>query len=553
MTSPVAILTVRTEGAVLRVAVAPGQSVRQALDASPLRVRAACGGTGSCGACAVRLVAGAVNPPTVADCARFSPGERASGQRLACQLKLMGDAEIWIEAPAPASPWQSIPAEDLSVVEGARRSQQHPLGVAVDLGTTRMRVALWDCRNGRRLAARHGANPQGAFGADVLNRLEAARSNPEQRRELARLARAAVLDAVRDMLARDLGEGASELSAIGPVLVVGNTAMLALLSGHGAAELLAPKNWQRRVDCRPENLSGWTAEWGLPGAELLLAPPLGGFIGSDLAADLLATQLVRTPGAALLLDFGTNTEIALWDGRALRVSSVPGGPAFEGGGRSGMPAEPGAVFRVVRANGGFDCRVIGGGEPRGICGSGLVDAIALFLDAGYLKPSGRFATSGHGSVGGRPVRGDSSIESATSDSEGFQLRPPDPRTSISGSDVDAFQRAKAATAAGAEVLLAGAGLRWSDLVRLCVCGAFGRMLDVRHAQALGLLPPVPPHRIELHGGAALAGCERALLSADPLELLASAAPEPLAVNLALVEAYGDLFIRHLRLSPSPGC
>lgn len=532
MTSPVAILTVRTEGAVLRVAVSPGQSVREALDASPLRVRAACGGTGSCGACVVRLVSGAVTPPTVADCVRFSPGERASGQRLACQMKLMGDAEIWIQAPAPPSPWQSIPAEDLSVVEGAQRTQEHPLGIAIDLGTTRLRVALWDCRSGRRLAARHGANPQGAFGADVLNRLEAARSNPERRRELARLARAAVLEAVRDMLARDLGEGASGIQAIGPVLVVGNTAMLALLSGRGAVELLAPENWQRPVDCRPEDLSAWTAEWGLPGAELLLAPPLGGFVGSDLAADLLATRLVRTAGAALLLDLGTNTEIALWDGRALRVSSVPGGPAFEGGGRSGMPAEPGAVFRVVRESGGFSCRVIGGGEPRGICGSGLVDAIALLLDTGYLKPSGRFATSG---------------------SEGFQLRPPDPRTSISRSDVDAFQRAKAATAAGAEVLLSGAGLRWSDLARLCVCGAFGRTLDIRHAQALGLLPPVPPDRVELHGGAALAGCESALLSADPLGLLADAAPEPLAVNLALVEAYGDLFIRHLRLGSSPGC
>jgi uncharacterized 2Fe-2S/4Fe-4S cluster protein (DUF4445 family) len=550
MTSPVAILTARTEGAVLRVAVAPGQSVRQALDASPLRVRAACGGTGSCGACAVRLVSGAVNPPTVADCVRFSPGERASGQRLACQMELKGDAEIWIQAPAPPSPWQSIPAEDLSVVEGAQQSRQRPLGVAIDLGTTRLRVALWDCRYGRRLAARHGANPQGAYGADVLNRLEAARSNPERRRELARLARGAVLDAVRDMLARDLGDGASEIQAIGPVLVVGNTAMLALLSGHGAAELLAPENWQRPVDCRPEDLSAWMAEWGLPNAELLLAPPLGGFVGSDLAADLLATQLVRTPGAALLLDLGTNTEIALWDGRALRVSSVPGGPAFEGGGRSGMPAEPGAVFRVVRENGGFDCRVIGGGEPRGICGSGLVDAIALLLGAGRLEPSGRFAASGRRPAG-RPLRVTSSPGFSGSEGEGFQLRPPDPRTSISGSDVDAFQRARAATAAGAEVLLAGAGLRWSNLARLCVCGAFGRTLDVRHAQALGLLPPMPPDQIELHGGAALAGCERALLSADPLGLLASAAPEPLAVNLALVEAYGDLFIRHLRLGPSP--
>lgn len=531
MTRPVAHLTVRAADTVARVAVLPGQSVREALDASYLRVRAACGGTGACGACAVRLVSGAADPPTAAEHFRLTPDERAMGQRLACQLRLAGDAEIWLEA-APPSPWRSIPEVELSSVEGAEpRPQAHPLGVAVDLGTTRLRVTLWDRRAGRRLAARHGLNPQAAFGADVLNRLEAARVSAQRRRELAQLARAAILDAVRDMLARELGEGARALSEIGRVLVVGNTAMLALLAGRGAAALLAPENWLRPVECRPEVPSAWAAEWGLPHAELILAPPIAGFVGSDLSADLLATELVRTPGAALLLDLGTNTEIALWDGRVLRVSSVPGGPAFEVGTARGVPAEPGAVFRVLRAGGGgFDCRVLGGVEPRGLCGSGLVDAIALLLEGGELTPSGRFAAPPGG---------------------GGSLRRLDPSISVSGSDVDAFQRAKAATAAGAEALLAGAGLRWSDLTRLCVCGAFGRALDTHHAQALGFLPAIPPARIELHGGAALAGCERALLSLDALRLLAGAAPEPLAVNLALAEAYGDLFIRHLRLGPIP--
>jgi uncharacterized 2Fe-2S/4Fe-4S cluster protein (DUF4445 family) len=132
---------------------------------------------------------------------------------------------------------------------------------------------------------------------------------------------------------------------------------------------------------------------------------------------------------------------------------------------------------------------------------------------------------------------------------GYLLRPPDPRTSLTARDVDAFQRAKAATASAAAVLLSRAGLRWSDLERLCLCGAFGRTLDVGHAQALGLLPRLPAERLELHGGAALAGCERALLAPEGAGLLAAAVRDARAVNLALVDGYDDAFVEHLRLRP----
>lgn len=509
----------------------PAESVRQVLDTTQLRVRAACGGTGTCGACVVRVISGAVTPPTTADYTKLTPSERAEGLRLACQLHLTGDAEIRIDEPAPPSPWRSIAALDLARVARVARVvpdfRGPPLGVAVDLGTTHIRVSLWDRRAERRIATRQGQNPQMASGADVLNRLEKARGL-EAGRELARLARAAILEALRDMLVRDLG-AVSELEAVGRLLVVGNTAMLALLSGHGSEALLAPENWQRPVDCQPLEPEAWLADWRLPHAEVLLAPAIGGFIGSDLAADLLATRLIESPGRALLLDLGTNTEIALWDGRRLRVTSVPGGPAFEGGLSRGMPAENGAIFRVLHQAGRIECQVLGGGPPRGLCGSGLVDAIALLLAQGLLKPSGRFVSP----------PGD----------EGFQLCPPDAHTAVFGRDVDGFQRAKAATAAATEVLLEQAELHWGDLDRLCVCGAFGRTLNVVHAQSLGLLPPLAPDRIDLDGGAALTGCEQALLAVDALGALQRAAPQPITVNMSLVEAYGDMFIDHLRLRP----
>lgn len=526
------ILTVRTPRDVLRLPVGPGQSVRGALDATHVRVRSGCGGVGSCGTCVVRVVSGAVSAPSLADQRRLTAAERAQGRRLACQLRLEGDAEIYVDDPAPASPWRSIPPSELSPVSPVTApAAALPLGVAVDVGTTNLRVSLWHRHERRRIAARQGQNPQAGFGADVLARLALARDDPDRGRELSSVCVAALVEAIRDMLVRD-ADGADAASGIGRVVVVGNTAMLSLLAGEGAGALLEPASWQRPIDFQPRDASPLRFDLGLPDAEVLLVPPLGGFVGSDLAADLLATRLVETSGLALLLDLGTNTELALWDGQVLRVSSVAGGPAFEGGVTRGMPASLGAIWKVEATDhGALECRVKGDGEPRGFCGTGLLDAVALLLSSGRLRPSGRFVVPRSG--------------------EPLAVRAGDPRTGITGADVDALQRAKAATSAAAQVLLAAAGARWRDVDRLCVCGSFGATLDVGHAQAVGLLPPIARERFEVCGGAALAGCEQLLLADDPLGLIASAAPAPVTVNMARVDVYGDHFMEALHLRPIP--
>ena len=529
-----ATLLVRSEQGTLRLQLAAGESVRECLDATDLRVRAACGGSGSCGACLVRLERGEANPYTLAEYLKLTPDEREQGIRLACQLRPLGDAEIRLEHPAPPSLWHSIPAENLAAVQGRRPElDRHIYGVAVDLGTTHIRVALWDRKHGKRIATRRGPNPQGVFGADVLNRLDAVQRRPQRADELAGLARNAIVHAVRDILARDVGEVTPMLAEIGQVMIVGNTAMLALLSGHGGTALLEPDNWQSPIDCRPRNEPDWHTLWAMPHAEIALAAPLAGFVGSDLTADLIASELTAGPPGSLLLDVGTNTEIALWDGSTLHVTSVPGGPAFEGVGiRFGMAAEPGAICRVrpEGAAGGYLCTTIADADARGFCGSGLADAVAVLLGTGVLKPSGRFAVP---------------------PGDGFRLDPANPRSALTGGDVDAFQRAKAATAAAMAELLKLASMGWGDLQRLCVCGAFGRTLDITHAQAVGLLPPIAPERVELRADATLAGCERALLAEDGIALLAAVGSRSHAINLSQIASFDDTYIRHLRLRPVP--
>lgn len=524
-------LRVHTPAGTQGFRVAADSSVRDVLDTTQLRVRAACGGTGTCGACVVRLIGGAVSDPTLGEYLKLSAEQRERGYRLACQLRLRGDAEVWIDDPAPPSRWKSIPPEDLAPASGRLPDlRRHIYGVAVDLGTSFVRVSLWDRKQGRRIASRRGPNPQAPFGADVLNRLDAARQGPERAEELARLARSAIVQAVRDMLKRDVGEVGPMLAEIGELFLVGNSAMLVLLSGQGAAALLDPENWSRPVACQPADPEAWHAQWFMPNLRVRMPGPVAGFIGPDLLADLLAVRFTEGPPGSLLLDVGTNTEIALWDGRTLHVTSVPGGPAFEGVGiRNGMAAEPGTIRRVRRGAAGLVCDTIAGAPIQGFCGSGLLDAVAALLASGQLKPSGRFARS--------------------PGPDGIQLAPGNPRSAISGLDVDALQRAKAATAAAMVTLLRQAGLGWRDIRRLCVCGAFGRTLEIANAQALGLLPGIDRALIELDADASLAGCELALLSGSGTEPFERLTQRINAINLSLISDYDITYMDHLRLQP----
>jgi uncharacterized 2Fe-2S/4Fe-4S cluster protein (DUF4445 family) len=529
-----ASLLVRTATGEHRLAGAGAYTVRAALEATEWRVPSACGGVGACGTCTVRVVSGPTNPLTTAEHRKLTAEERARGLRLACQLRLEGNAVIELDTPVP-SRWQTLPEEDLAPCPGRLPELQGaPYGVAVDLGTTHLRVALWDRQQGRRIGACWGMNPQGVWGADVLNRLSLAQTHPQRGREMAECVRAAVLSAVHDLFELDAGPGNARWAEIGRLVVVGNPAMLALLTEQGGKALLDPANWQQPIDYQPRDPAAWRAQWHLPHLEPLLPGPVAGFVGSDLLASVLATRLLEGPAGSLLLDVGTNTEIALWDGQALHVTSVPGGPAFEGVGlRFGMAAEPGAISRVSAqpGGGGFVCETLGGLPIRGYCGSGLIDAVAVLLEAGHLKPSGRFTTP--------------------PGAEGFALDPASPRSALSAADVDAVQRAKAATAAAMAALLELAGMRWRDLGRLCVCGAFGRHLDLGHAQAVGLLPRLATGRIELHANAALTGCERALLAADAEAMFFTVAGKIKMINLSFIQGWEDRYISHLRLEPIP--
>ncbi len=525
-------LTVKSPGQTLQIAANSTTSVRLALDTTSLRVRAACGGLGTCGACLIQLVCGDFNPPTVTERQRILPEDLASGMRLACQLRPRSNGELFLEYPAPHSEWKSLDASDLYEPSHHYPVDHHVYGVAVDLGTTQIRLSLWNRKTGRRIATRYGINPQIAYGADVLTRLDADRLGDFDKNTLTQLARKAIIDGLRDILCRDMGEVSPILNEIGKVLIVGNTAMLTLFCGENGDNLYQPENWQQSIHCQLTDVDSLKLAWRTPHANIAIAQPLAGFIGSDLLADLLATAITEQSEPIMLADFGTNTEIALWDGRTLWATSVPGGPAFEGIGlRNGMSGEAGAISKVIKVDGAWQYQTISNASPRGFCASGYVDAIAMLVNDQSLKASGRFA---------EPLS-----------TSGFRLDADNAHTAIYGGDVDLFQRAKAATAAAMSQLLAMSGLSKNDLHKLWICGCFGQHLNLPNAIALGLLPDIITERIRVLPNASLAGCEKLLLNQDSENLVKAIYSRIHVINLSCVAEYEERFINNLLLKPMP--
>ena len=428
-----------------------------------------CGGRRSCGRCRVQVVAGSL-PPTVEEQAILSDAERQAGWRLACRAR--ADTDVVLE----------VEQLDVPILVDHTHFQFEPrpgYGAAVDLGTTTMVAQLLDLATGRVLAVRTARNPQGAVGGDIMSRLQHARE-PGGRARLTTDVRRGVGQLVRGALA-SAGLGREALDS---VVVVGNTVMHHLFCGLDI-EPLAIVPFQSEADGLQE-FPAASLGWRIRGEPMVrFLPGLGGFVGSDVLAGLLATRMHESPQPAVLVDLGTNAEIVVGGAGRMLCASAAAGPAFEGGCITmGMQAAAGAICGVSVEGPGVRCRVLGGGRPRGICGSGLVDAAAAGLDLGWIEPSGRLA-------GGRRI---------------LELVEP---VHLTQADVRELQLAKAAIAAGIRLLLQELGSRPEQVRHVYVAGAFGNYVDQANARRIGLLE-FPEPVIEPVGNTALLGAKIAL-------------------------------------------
>jgi uncharacterized 2Fe-2S/4Fe-4S cluster protein (DUF4445 family) len=515
-----------------------GHTLRDSLISGGFAVHSACGGIAACGKCLVHIVESTRIPVTAAERSRLSDTQLDDGLRLACCIYPDSDLQVTIVQSATQTTWRALRDEEYcaTLPFKLRKSSTH-YGVAIDLGTTHLRLTLLNLSTGERIAGCTGLNPQSCYGADVLNRLMEATGSLTIAREMSMLVQRAIAVALTQMLSA----AALNSHQLEAVFLVGNTAMLSLLAGKNFAQLLMPEHWIERIDCQPQDTGFLREAWGLAGnAAIRFVTSLGGFIGSDLLAGVIATRLIEQPAGSLLIDFGTNSEMALWDGHVLHVTSTAGGPAFEGCGIScGMAGESGAIYRVTQSGDtGFKLGVLTPSlhglidatcrqaEPAGLCGSGLVDAVAWLRRNGKLDKLGRFPESG---------------------SKGFSLYQGAPSVVLKLADIDVLQRAKAAIGGGVSWLCRQAGLSPAGLRKVYACGAFGQLLDVNNARQIGLLPPVADAAVTLAGNTALAGCEALLLSNEAETALQAVLAVSKVYNLAENADFEALFVENLYL------
>ena len=435
-----------------------------------------------------------VPPPSLAD-------TRADGERL---VDAAGDAATAIDLAALRDLPDLLRRHDWTVdavVRDARIVAVRPpgrplLGLAIDLGTTNVVGHLVDLERGAQLARLGLENPQVAWGADLVARLNHAIAGPAQLAEL----RAAAVTAVA-ALAHDLARAVdAEPSDIVEAVVCGNTAMQHLLLGLPVRQL----GRSPFVAALRDAVDLPAADFPLPfaaGASVHVASNIGGFVGSDHVTALVATRpLWEADGTTIVMDIGTNTEISLvHDGRILSAS-CPSGPALEGGHiASGMRAAEGAIERVHLEGGRLAFATIGGKAAVGLCGSGVIDMLAVLRRAGIVDVRGRLH-------GGHP-------DTRPGD-DGKPVAELAPHVVFTQSDVRAVQLAKAAIMTGVELLLREAGIAIEAVDRFVVAGAFGAHVDVASAVEIGLFPDIPRERIRAVGNAAGVGVARMLASID---------------------------------------
>ena len=417
------------------------------------------------------------------------------------------------------------------------------LGLAIDLGTTTVVAELVEMQTGQVLAARMAYNSQRQFGSDVTARMMAA----EKPGGLAGL-RQAILQTMNELVAGLCADAGFTPDEIAAIVVAGNTIMMHLLLGFDPSSI-------RRDPYVPAAtlFPIFTAlEIGLqvhPAALLYLFPAASGYVGGDVTAGVLATGIAEREAFSILVDIGTNGETVLGNNDFLMACSGSAGSAFEGCGLEwGMAAQAGAIDRVrIEAN-HLSYQTVDGEPARGICGSGLIEALGAFLQADLINRHGKVNLSSPYARSGE-THPEIVLAPAVETAVGRDI-------ALRQADIENLIRDKAALYAGSRILLANAGLTFDDVAEIMIAGNFGQSLEIEQAVRIGLLPDIPREKIRFIGNSSLAGARAALLSRQAWhhthEIAASITCLELTTEPRYFEEYtAALFLPHTDLSLFP--
>ena len=464
-------------------------TVQQVLEQAGISMPHPCGGAGLCGKCAIEIL-GNVSQPDDA--------ERNSGCRLSCRTRLYGDAIVTLKNRAFSYSNQII-AENYKESIAPSLCPAGSIGAAVDIGSTTIALSVYDLAAGKCLASKSALNPQSVVAADVMGRIDAAINGK--------------LSNLRDMLVsciRTLAEATGYFENIGKWVLTGNTTMLYLLTGRTPKSLaVAPY--------AADHLYG--EEITFLGKPAFLPDCMHAFVGADITCAVLASGMCNSDETALLCDIGTNGEIALWKNKKLYVTSTAAGPVFEGAGIScGCQSVPGAVDAVNLQGGTLSVTTITNAAPVGICGSGVMDAVACLLENGTVEETGYM------------------------EEESFPLCE---GVLITREDIRNVQLAKAAIAAGIRTLLEVTGTSAEEISVFYLAGGFGKHLNLDSAVRIGLFPAELKNKVKVLGNAALQGAASMLTQENAKKNAASLAKTAKHVSLGGDATFNKFYIEEM--------
>lgn len=407
----------------------------------------------------------------------------------------------------------------------------HHIGLAIDLGSTKIAAYLADLDSGQALAAQGIMNPQISYGEDIISRIQRAMKSSSEATRLQKLA----IDAINDLATNLCKEISAIPEEISEAVVVGNTAMHHLFLGLPVSQLaFAPylPAVSAALDIKGRDIGLHLA----PGAYVHLLPNIAGFVGADHVAMLLSTVGEQGIGTILALDIGTNTEVSLISKGETFSVSCASGPAFEGGHiKHGMRAAEGAIERLRITDSDVQYQTIGGVPPVGICGSAILDALAQLHTVGVLDKGGRMKDS-HPHVRSQNKQYEFVL---VSEKERYGR----PAITITQRDIRELQLAKAAIRTGIEVLLEKTGGSEEQIDQVIIAGAFGTYIDIASAVAIGMLPSLPLNRFSQVGNAAGMGAKLALISTSKRAEAKRIASRIHYVELSNAPHFQEMFIQ----------
>lgn len=458
-----------------------GKTLLDVLRDNNVQIPAPCGGAGTCGKCRVLV--------TDADGTSF---------RLACETPAADGMQVAVEThedlvvatagagsasdAGAASDASSAEGEGWGVADWKADGASTGYGIAVDLGTTTIACCLLDLGTGRMLAALGAPNPQVVFGADVISRISACQEGNLE--TMSELAREKIYSLAKDLCK----EAGISPDGVGRMVIAANTTMEHILAGIdptpiGVTPFIPPTLFGYEEKLFPES------ELGSGEGSAYMVPCVAGYVGGDVVTDLVSIDVLNQPKPVIILDLGTNGEMALGCESGIVSCATAAGPVFEGANiKFGMPAYNGAISRVGyerAAAAGDGCgrityETIGGAKPKGICGTGLIDAVALMLDLGIVDESGYLNDADEVDPEyAHLICEDEDGGAAFMIADGIY---------ITQKDIRCLQLAKSAVCAGIEAMLDHRSLKAEDIEALYIAGGFGVFLDLRNAARVGLFP-----------------------------------------------------------------